>query len=109
MELYKKPDYRCLKPKPGLPSSKWPHYDMEQFRAAKTEKELQRVEEIPFNKEPCYSNHENNIVLTWSDLPIISLLSSNIFSDQFNTHHDKIIELTFSIFSILRIPKFGMI
>ena len=51
MELYKKPDFRCLKPKPDLPSSKWPHYDMGQFRAAKTKEELQKVEEIPFNKE----------------------------------------------------------
>ena len=51
MHLYKKPDFRCLKPKPDLPYSKWPHYDMPQFREAKTEEDLQKVEEIPFNKE----------------------------------------------------------
>ena len=51
MRMYKAPDYRCLKPKPGLPSSKWPHYDMEQHRAAKTVEELKKVGEIPFDKE----------------------------------------------------------
>ena len=49
--MYKNPDYRCLKPKPGLPSSQWPHYDMEQHRAAKSLEELDKVEEIPFDKE----------------------------------------------------------
>ena len=51
MRMYKYPDYRCLKPKPGLPSSQWPHYDMEQHRAAKSPQELDKVEEIPFDKE----------------------------------------------------------
>ena len=51
MRMYKNPDYRCLKPKPGLPSSQWPHYDMEQHRAAKSVEELQKVDEIPFDKE----------------------------------------------------------
>ena len=51
MRMYKYPDYRCLKPKPGLPSSQWPHYDMEQHRAAKSVEELQKVDEIPFDKE----------------------------------------------------------
>ena len=51
MRMYKYPDFRCLKPKPGLPSSKWPHYDMENYRTARTKQQLQRVEEIPFNKE----------------------------------------------------------
>ena len=51
MRMYKYPDFRCLKPKPGLPSSEWPHYDMKNYRTAKTEQQLQRVEEIPFNKE----------------------------------------------------------
>ena len=51
MKMYKWPDYRCLKPKPGLPSSEWPHYDMKNYRTAKTEQQLQKVEEIPFNKE----------------------------------------------------------
>ena len=51
MRMYKYPDYRCLKPKPGLSSSQWPHYDMEQHRAAKTVGELNKVDEIPFDKE----------------------------------------------------------
>ena len=51
MRMYKYPDFRCLKPRPGLPSSQWPHYDMEQHRAARTKVELERVEEIPFDKE----------------------------------------------------------
>ena len=51
MRMYKYPDFRCLKPKPGLLSSQWPHYDMEQHRAARTPKELERVKEIPFDKE----------------------------------------------------------
>ena len=51
MRMYKYPDYRCLKPKPGLPSSQWPHYDMEQHRAAKSVQELKKVDEIPFDKE----------------------------------------------------------
>ena len=51
MRMYKYPDFRCLKPKPGLPSSQWPHYDMEQHRAARTQEELERVQEIPFDKE----------------------------------------------------------
>ena len=50
MKMYKGPDYRCLKPKEG-PSSEWPHYDMNQYRRAKTTEELEKVEEIPFNKE----------------------------------------------------------
>ena len=44
-------DFRCLKPKPGVPSSKWPHYDMKQHRAATTLAELQQVDEITFDKE----------------------------------------------------------
>ena len=51
MRMYKYPDFRCLKPKPGLPSSEWPHYDMKNYRTAMTEQQLQKVEEIPFNKE----------------------------------------------------------
>ena len=51
MKMYKYPDYRCLKPKPDLPSSQWPHYDMEQHRAAKSVEELNKVDEIPFDKE----------------------------------------------------------
>ena len=48
--LYKNSDFRCLKPKSGVKSSKWPHYDMKGFRAAKTDEELSKVQEIPFDK-----------------------------------------------------------
>ena len=51
MKMYKFPDYRCLKPNPEIPSSKWPHYDMVQYRAAKSAEELEKVAEIPFDKD----------------------------------------------------------
>ena len=50
MKMYKFPDFRCLKPNSSLPSSRWSHYDMSGYRAAKTEQELQQVKEIPFDK-----------------------------------------------------------
>ena len=50
MRMYKSYDFRCLKPKDGVPIEKWPHYEMHGFRAAKTEKELDKVKEIPFDK-----------------------------------------------------------
>ena len=40
MRMYKAADFRCLKPKPSLPSSQWPHYDMIGYRAAQTREEL---------------------------------------------------------------------
>ena len=46
MRMYKAPDYRCLKPIPSMHSSKWPHYDMIGFRAAKTKQELGIFDEI---------------------------------------------------------------
>ena len=48
--MYKADDYRCLKPIKGVPSSKWPHYEMDGFRKAKTKRELKAVAEIPFDK-----------------------------------------------------------
>ena len=48
--MYKGYDFRCLKPKAGMSSEKWPHYEMHAFRAAKTREELIKVEEIPFDK-----------------------------------------------------------
>jgi len=45
--LYKNYDFRCLKPKSGVDSSKWPHYEMKGFRKANTKKELNKVQEIP--------------------------------------------------------------
>ena len=47
--MYKKYDFRCLKPKKG-PSKKWPHYEMHGFRAARTKEDLKKVTEIPFDK-----------------------------------------------------------
>ena len=51
LKMYKFPDFRCLKAKAGVGSSEWPHYEMAGHRAARTERELEKVEEIPFNKE----------------------------------------------------------
>ena len=48
--MYKAPDYRCLKPKKGVPSSEWPHFEMDGFRAAKTKQELANVKEMKFDK-----------------------------------------------------------
>ena len=48
--MYKKYDFRCLKPKKGMPSKKWPYYEMHGFRAAKTQEDLKKVIEIPFDK-----------------------------------------------------------
>ena len=33
-------DHRCLKPNPKIPSSKWGHFEMHGYRAAKTKAEL---------------------------------------------------------------------
>ena len=48
--MWKSYDFRCLKPKEGVPTEKWPHYEMHGFRAAKTKEELANVVEIPFDK-----------------------------------------------------------
>ena len=40
MRMYMSYDFRCLKPKPKVKMDKWPHYEMQAFRRAKTEKEL---------------------------------------------------------------------
>ena len=47
--MYKENDYRCLKPKKNVPSKDWPHYEMEAYRKAKTESDLRKVKEIPFD------------------------------------------------------------
>ena len=33
MRMYKNYDFRCLKPNPKIPSSKWGHYEMHGYRA----------------------------------------------------------------------------
>ena len=48
--MYKNSDFRCLKPISGVKSSKWPHYEMKGFRAAKSDEELSKVAEVPFDK-----------------------------------------------------------
>ena len=40
LRMYKTYDMRCLKPNPKRPSSKWGHYEMHGYRAAKTKAEL---------------------------------------------------------------------
>ena len=92
MKMYKAPDYRCLKPKPGLPSSQWPHYDMEQYRAAKNITELNNVEEIPFDKE--------SLVLQSISNTFEHLMFYFIFGIGLRRYC--------SIFTILKILKFGM-
>ena len=37
--MYKQHDYRCLKPSKKKPPNKWSYYEMEGFRAAKSEEE----------------------------------------------------------------------
>ena len=61
MRMYKSYDFRCLKPKDGIPIEKWPHYEMHGFRAAKNEEELKEVVEIPFDKN--FFNFEDPEVL----------------------------------------------
>ena len=48
--MFKNSDFRCLKPISGFNSSKWPHYEMKGFRAAKNNQELSKVTEVPFDK-----------------------------------------------------------
>ena len=50
MKMWKFQDFRCLKPKKGVNPSLWPHYDMNKYRTARTPKELDKVEEISFDK-----------------------------------------------------------
>ena len=49
-KMWKSSDFRCLKPVEGKESHQWPHYEMNGYRAAKTEQELEKVEEIQFDK-----------------------------------------------------------
>ena len=41
--LYKRNDFRCLKPSKYTPPENWTYYDMEDYRAAKTKDELENV------------------------------------------------------------------
>ena len=59
--MYKSYDFRCLKPKKGVPSAKWPHYWMPGYRKAKTKEDVDKVEEIPFDKY--FMNLEDTEVL----------------------------------------------
>jgi len=48
--LYKKNDFRCLKPDSKRKPEKWSHYNMEEYRSAKTEEDLKKVKEIKHDK-----------------------------------------------------------
>ena len=48
--MYKRYDYRCLKPLKNISSEKWPYYEMHGFRNAKTKKDLEQVKEIKYDK-----------------------------------------------------------
>jgi len=49
-KMWKKGDYRCLKPKENLEPENWPHYEMKGFRSANTKDQLDNVMEIEFDK-----------------------------------------------------------
>ena len=49
-KMWKNHDNRCLKPKKDLKAKDWPHYEMNGYRAAKTQEELNNVMEIEFDK-----------------------------------------------------------
>ena len=61
MSLYKNNDFRCLKPKESLPSEEWPHYDMDGFRSATSQRELDEVKELKFYK--AFFNFEDPTIL----------------------------------------------
>ena len=50
IRFVKKSDNRCLKPSKTKRPEKWSYYDMEGFRSAKTEDELNKVKEIKYDK-----------------------------------------------------------
>ena len=47
--MYKQNDYRCLKPKSTVKPGKWPYYEMEGFRTAKSKEELEKVKEYQYD------------------------------------------------------------
>ena len=55
--LYKKNDFRCLKPDSNKNPEKWSHYNMEEYRRAITEDQLKTVKEIKHDKY--FFNFEN--------------------------------------------------
>ena len=59
--MYKNYDFRCLKPKSGVDSSKWPHYEMKGYRKAATKEQLKKVPEIPYDNN--FFNWEDPKVL----------------------------------------------
>ena len=50
LKMWKSYDFRCLKPKAKIKPEKWPHYEMSEYRNAKTKQELENVKEIKFDK-----------------------------------------------------------
>ena len=67
-EMLESHDYRCLKPKEWLRPETWPHYYMPEFRAAKNKDELEKVEEVPFDKN--FLNLEDPKVLKLMTDPV---------------------------------------
>ena len=47
--MYKQKDYRCLKPKGKVKPEKWPYYEMEGFRTAKSKEEFKKVKEYRYD------------------------------------------------------------
>ena len=50
MKMWKYYDFRCLKPIKGKKSKRWPHYEMQGYRKARTVDELSKVEEVKFDR-----------------------------------------------------------
>ena len=69
LRMYKTYDMRCLKPNPKVPSSKWNHYEMRGYRAAKNKAELGKSNNILSSKTALqiryiYSSHKTFLVRT---------------------------------------------
>ena len=59
--MYKKNDFRCLKPSNTTETEKWTYYEMKGFREAKSKEELNNVKEIQYDKY--FFNFENPNVM----------------------------------------------
>ena len=65
LPMYKQHDFRCLKPSNKTKPEKWPHYEMEGFRRAKTKAELQNVKVIKYD----------NFFFNWEDPKVLKQMS----------------------------------
>ena len=50
LTMFKRNDFRCLKPSETKDPKKWSYYDMKGYREAKTKEELENVREIMYDK-----------------------------------------------------------